>query len=89
MLWPDQVGNSSCRVGEAGTIAVDPGGGKADMLQRSMTMGKQHQGPRSVRTWSRSSAVHNGVSESALVRFTQSSSRQLRQHGVRGTQPSA
>ena len=89
-IWQHgEVGRSSCQVGEAGAVAVATSGTKAEMSRWSVATGKQHQGPGRIRSWSRSGAVHNGGGESAPVRFTRPSSRQLQQHGVRGTRPSA
>ena len=84
-----EVGRSSCRFGEAGVVAVATAGRETAMLRRPTATGKQRWDSGRIRSWSRSSAVHNGGDESAPIRFTLSSSRQLRQHGVRGTRPNA
>ena len=84
-----EVGRSSCRVGEAGAVAVATGGRERAMSRRSTATRKQRQDSGRIRSWSRSGAVNNGGGESAPVRFTRPSSRQLQQHGVRGTRPSA
>ena len=84
-----EVGSSSCLVGEAGAVAVATGGREAEMSRWSMATGKQRRGSGRVQSWSHSGAVNNGGGESAPVRFTRPSSRQLQQHGVRGTRPSA
>ena len=84
-----EVGRSSCRVGEAGAVAVATGGRETAMSRRSTATGKQRRDSGRIRSWSRSGAVNNGGGESAPVRFTRPSSRQHQQHGVRGTRPSA
>ena len=84
-----EVGRSSCRVGEAGAVAVATGGRERAMSPRSTATGKQRQVSGRIRSWSRSGAVNNGGGESAPVWFTRPSSRQHQQHGVRGTRPSA
>ena len=89
-IWrPSEVGSSSCLVGEAGAVAVATGVREVEMSQWSTAMGKQRRGSGRVQSWSRSGAVNKGGGESAPVRFTRPSSRQLLQHGVRGTWPSA
>ena len=87
--WHGEVSRSSCRVGEAGAVAVATGGRERAMSRRSTATQKQHQHSGRIRSWSRSGAVNNGGGESAPVRFTWPSSRQQQQHGVRGTRPSA
>ena len=84
-----EVGRSSCRVGEAGAVAVATGGRERAMPRRSTATTKQRQDSGRIQSWSRSGAVNNGGGESAPVRFTRPSSRQHQQHGVRGTRPSA
>ena len=89
-IWrPSEVGSSSCQVGEAGAVAVATGGREAEMSRQSTATGKQRRGSGRIQSWSCSGAMNNGGGESAPIRFTWSSSRQLRQHGVRGTRPSA
>ena len=84
-----EVGRSSCRVSEAGTVAVATGDRKRAMPRWSTATRKQRQHSGWIRSWSRSGAVNNGGGESAPVWFTRPSSRQHQQHGVRGTWPSA
>ena len=84
-----EVGSSNYLVGEASAVVVATHGRKAEMSRQSRAMGKQRWGPGRIRSWTRSSAVHNGGGESAPVWFTRPSLRQLQQHGVRGTRPNA
>ena len=84
-----EVGRSSCRVGEAGAVAVATGGRERAMSRRSTATGKQRRDSGRIRSWSRFGGVNNSGGESAPLWFTRPSSRQLQQHGVRGTRPSA
>ena len=84
-----EVGRSSSRFGEAGAVAVAIGGRKRAMSRRSTATPKERQDSGRIQSWSRSGAVNNGGGESAPVRFTRPSSRQLQQLEVRGTWPSA
>ena len=84
-----EVGRSSCQVDEAGAVAVTTGGRERAMSRRSTATRKQCQDSGPIRSWSRSDTVNNGGGKSAPIRFTRPPSRQLQQHGVRGTRPSA
>ena len=89
-IWQHgEVGRSNCRVGEAGVVAVATGGRETTMSRRLTATPKQRQDSGQIRSWSRSGAVNNGGGESGPVWLMRPSSRQLRQHGVRGTRLSA
>ena len=68
-MRPSEVGSSSCRVGEAGAVAVPTGGREAETSRRSTATGKQRRDSGRIRSWSRSGAVKNGGGESAPVRL--------------------